>query len=91
MKTAVLLVYETVPDSLDLYLIPHDCDFLDTLRACHRLYINGDESPELDKLSDIMYTDAGSKKRLNEWKLPKNAKFPGDVKINEIIVTGFLL
>ena len=63
----VLLVWESIPDSIDFYAIPEDNEIVAAMEASAGLYINSDDLDEnhpIFELSEWLATDAGKSCKL---------------------------
>lgn len=83
----LLLVWENIPESLDMYVLPLGHEMVDTIRKCHGKILNIDEYTEdLELVSEWLDTDeAKAFKHTETWR-PIT-----DKHIIEVVVSGIML
>lgn len=75
----VLLVWSEIPESVKLYALEDD-DAVVAVK-CHNLYINNDDSEDLEKLSEIL-----------EKETPLDSSNPVDIEqFDKVVLSGFYL
>jgi len=92
MKKYILLVWEIIPESTELYLIAKNeiCDsHLKLLNFANLRFINVCENYELDKLDEL------NNLLVNEWSIYKIEdellRLEDDQHIERVIISGFVL
>jgi hypothetical protein len=88
--TRVLIIYESVPDDLELYSLFVTDEELTMLRACHGKYVNSDDLPDDHPINQLSVWLAEKE----DNRIYKGSEQDGkqiQIELSEVIVTGFIL
>jgi len=82
----VLVIYEEVPENILIYLVELEGEELQKMLNCHNKYVNSDDFPESDWLSNYL----SDKISVYNQREDVN-KSIGEIKADHIVLTGFYL
>lgn len=87
MENFVLMIWQLIPDEIDLYKLPENHELIQKVLACHNKYVDNDISEDLDDVMEAMRDGVFS-----AYLLHNKAEPSEDVGfIKTIVVTGQIL
>jgi hypothetical protein len=101
---SLLLIWQEIPDSIQLYVFPDNHEDIENLKLCHNLLVNGDDwkpGDPVDFLNEKLSDENGVNHYLDYLVYSNNTsehaynkymiERPFDLNINTIVVSGFYL